>query len=94
MAAPRWCSCVVALVVPLVANWLRAYIIVMLGHLSGNKIATGVDHLIYGWVFFGIVIMVMFMIGARWSRARRGAGAARPAAGAAAARRAASGWRA
>jgi hypothetical protein len=26
-----------------------------------------VDHLIYGWVFFGIVIMIMFMIGARWS---------------------------
>jgi len=57
----------VALAVPLVANWLRAYIIVMLGHLSGNKIATGVDHIIYGWVFFGIVIMVMFMIGSRWS---------------------------
>ena len=57
----------VALAVPLVANWLRAYIIVMLGHLSGNKIATGVDHIIYGWVFFGIVIMIMFLIGARWS---------------------------
>jgi len=57
----------VALAVPLVANWLRAYIIVMLGHLSGNKIATGVDHIIYGWVFFGIVIMIMFMIGSRWS---------------------------
>jgi EpsI family protein len=41
--------------------------IVMLGHLSGNKLATGVDHLIYGWVFFGIVIMLMFMIGARWA---------------------------
>ena len=57
----------VALAVPLVANWLRAYIIVMLGHLSGNKIATGVDHIVYGWVFFGIVIMIMFLIGARWS---------------------------
>ncbi len=56
-----------SLVVPIVANWLRAYIIVMLGHLSGNKIAAGVDHLIYGWLFFGIVIMVMFMIGARWA---------------------------
>jgi exosortase A len=57
----------VALAVPLVANWARAYIIVMLGHLSGNKIAAGVDHIIYGWVFFGFVIMIMFMIGARWS---------------------------
>ena len=56
----------VAIAVPLVANWLRAYMIVMLGHLSGNKLATGVDHLIYGWVFFGIVIMAMFWIGSRW----------------------------
>ncbi len=57
----------VAIVVPVIANWLRAYIIVMLGHLSGNKLAAGVDHLIYGWLFFGIVIMIMFFIGARWA---------------------------
>jgi len=52
--------------VPIVANWLRAYIIVMLGHLSGNRLAAGVDHLVYGWLFFGVVIMLMFWIGARW----------------------------
>jgi hypothetical protein len=40
--------------------------IVMIGHLSDNTLAVGVDHLIYGWVFFGIVIMAMFWIGARW----------------------------
>jgi exosortase A len=57
---------VISLLVPIVANWVRAYIIVMLGHLSGNEIATGADHLIYGWVFFGVVIMIMFAIGMRW----------------------------
>ena len=57
----------VSLLVPIVANWARAYMIVMLGHLSGNTIAVGVDHLIYGWVFFGVVIMIMFVIGARWA---------------------------
>jgi exosortase A len=57
----------VSLLVPILANWLRAYIIVMLGHLSGNKLAAGVDHLIYGWVFFGVVIVIMFAIGARWA---------------------------
>lgn len=57
----------VSLAVPIVANWLRAYMIVMLGHLSGNKLAAGVDHIIYGWVFFGIVIGVMFMVGARFA---------------------------
>jgi len=63
----RWAFVGVAIVTPLVANWLRAYLIVMLGHLSGNKLATGVDHIIYGWVFFGIVILAMFMVGMRWS---------------------------
>ena len=57
----------VSFIVPVVANWLRAYMIVMIGHLSGNKLAVGVDHLLYGWVFFGIVIMTMFAIGAKWS---------------------------
>lgn len=55
-----------SILVPLVANWLRAYMIVMIGHLSGNELAVGVDHLIYGWVFFGVVIMIMFAIGMRW----------------------------
>jgi exosortase A len=63
----RWIFVGVAIVLPLVANWLRAYMIVMLGHLSSNKIATGADHLIYGWVFFGIIMLGLFMIGARWA---------------------------
>ena len=78
----------VSIVVPIVANWVRAYMIVMLGHLSNNRIATGVDHLVYGWVFFGIVIMIMFMIGARWAepdRPRQPAPAAAAASGGASA---------
>ena len=62
---------IAAIIVPLVANWLRAYGIVMLGHVSGNKLATGVDHLVYGWVFFGIVMTVLFMVGMRWQEAER-----------------------
>ena len=58
---------VASLIIPVIANWLRAYLIVMLGHLSGNKLAAGIDHLIYGWVFFGIVIAIMFVVGARWA---------------------------
>lgn len=53
--------------VPIVANWVRAYLIVMLGHLSNNKIAVGVDHLIYGWLFFGVVLLLLFWIGSFWS---------------------------
>ena len=53
-----------SLVVPVIANTIRAYIIVMLGHWSDMKIATGVDHLIYGWVFFGLVMFLLFWVGA------------------------------
>ena len=55
-----------AVVVPIVANWLRAFMIVMIGHLSGMALATGVDHLIYGWLFFGLVMFIMFWIGSFW----------------------------
>ena len=58
---------IVSILVPVFANWLRAYMIVMLGHLSSNKLAAGVDHLVYGWLFFGVVIMLMFIVGARWA---------------------------
>jgi EpsI family protein len=58
----------VALVLPVVANWFRAYMIVMMAHLSGNRLAVGVDHILYGWVFFGIIIFLMFMVGSRWSQ--------------------------
>ena len=63
----RWIFAGISILVPVVANWLRAYMIVMIGHLSDNKLATGVDHIVYGWVFFGIVIMLMFIVGARWA---------------------------
>ncbi|MCV2420649.1 exosortase A [Paucibacter sp. DJ2R-2] len=56
-----------AILLPVVANWVRAYLTVLLGHVSGNKLATGADHLLYGWVFFGIIMLAMFMVGARWA---------------------------
>lgn len=79
----------VSLLVPVVANWLRALIIVLLGHYSSNRIATGADHLVYGWVFFGIIMAIMFWIGARWADAvadKQVAAPAPPLAGPAASR--------
>ncbi|MDD5330401.1 MAG: exosortase A [Sulfuricella sp.] len=55
-----------SMVVPIVANGLRAYMIVMIGHLSGMKLATGVDHVIYGWVFFSLVTLLLFWFGSFW----------------------------
>ena len=65
-AARRALFVLASLVVPIVANWLRAYMIVMIGHLSNNRLAVGVDHLIYGWLFFGIVMLLLFWVGSFW----------------------------
>lgn len=56
---------------PVLANWLRAYGIVMLAHLTDNRLAAGVDHLVYGWVFFGLVMLALFWVGGRWREDER-----------------------
>ena len=70
---------VASFVVPVIANGLRAYMIVMIGHLSSMKLATGVDHLIYGWVFFGLVMFVLFAVGSIWRDHETSADSASPA---------------
>lgn len=55
-----------AVIVPIFANSGRAYMIVMIAHLSDMKLALGVDHYIYGWVFFGFVMLLLFWIGSFW----------------------------
>lgn len=55
-----------SILVPILANGARAFMIVMIGHSSGMELATGVDHIIYGWLFFGLIMFVMFWIGSYW----------------------------
>src|SRR6185295_5239153 len=52
-----------SVIVPIIANGMRAYMIVMIAHLSDMRLALGIDHLIYGWLFFGIVMLLLFWIG-------------------------------
>lgn len=55
-----------ALAVPILANGLRAYGIIMLAHLTDNRIAVGIDHLVYSWIFFAAVVLPLFWLGLRW----------------------------
>lgn len=57
---------ILSIIVPIVANGLRAYMIVMIAHLSDMRLALGVDHFIYGWVFFGVVMLLLFWLGSFW----------------------------
>jgi EpsI family protein len=45
----------------------------LVGHFSNMKWGVGDDHVVYGWVFFGITMFVLFWMGAKW----RDAGIAR-----------------
>jgi len=50
-------------VVPVVANGFRALGIVTLGHVLGSAQAAAADHVIYGWVFFSVVILLLILAG-------------------------------
>lgn len=51
------------LLVPLLANGLRAFGIVYLGYLTDNSVAVGADHLVYGWGFFTAVMLLLLFLG-------------------------------
>lgn len=55
-----------SIAVPIVANGLRAYGIILLAYLTDNRLAVGVDHIIYGWIFFTAIQLLLFSVGLRW----------------------------
>jgi exosortase A len=55
-----------SLVVPILANGIRVFGIILVGHLTNNRVAVGVDHLVYGWLFSTLVAALLFSIGWRW----------------------------
>ncbi len=50
-------------VTPIVANGLRVYFTVLIGETWGMEYATGVDHMIFGWQFFGVVLLLLLLAG-------------------------------
>jgi len=55
-----------SVVVPILANAVRVFGIILLAYLSGNRIAVGVDHILYGWLFFTIVMGLLLLVGGWW----------------------------
>jgi exosortase A len=56
----------VALVVPVLANGLRAWGTIYAAERTSVEAATGFDHIVYGWVFFAFVMLMVLAIGWRW----------------------------
>ncbi|MEP9402334.1 exosortase A [Sphingomonas sp. VNH70] len=56
----------VAIVVPVLANGVRAAGTIYAAHLTSVEAATGFDHIVYGWVFFALTMAAVLAIGWRW----------------------------
>ncbi|MEO3471539.1 exosortase A [Roseomonas sp. CAU 1739] len=54
---------VLSVVVPILANGLRGFGLVMIGHYSGTAAAVEADHVLYGWLFFSIVLLLLILAG-------------------------------
>jgi len=64
----RW-SCRLAfmaacVIVPIFANGVRAWATIYVAQFIGAERATGFDHIVYGWIFFAIVLAAL--LGAAW----------------------------
>ena len=55
-----------AMVVPVLANGVRAFATMYAAHLTSVEAATGFDHIVYGWLFFAAVMAGVLAIGWRW----------------------------
>ena len=57
---------VVSVVVPVIANGVRAFGTIWAADLTSVEAATGFDHIVFGWVFFALVMAGVLAIGWRW----------------------------
>lgn len=69
----------VCVIVPILANGLRAFGTIYIAEHSSVDFAASFDHVFYGWIFFGLVIALVMAIGWRFFDNRADAPAFDPA---------------
>ncbi len=52
-----------AILVPILANGVRAWGTIYIAHLTSVDFAVGFDHILYGWIFFAVVIALIMAAG-------------------------------
>jgi EpsI family protein len=57
---------VVAVVLPVLANGVRAWGTIYIAQSQGVEFAAGFDHIFYGWVFFGVVMAALLAMSWRF----------------------------
>jgi exosortase A len=56
----------VSLIVPVLANGVRAFGTIYAAELTSLEAATGFDHIVYGWIFFALAMAGVMAAGWRW----------------------------
>lgn len=55
-----------SIVIPILANGVRAFGTIYIADLYGLDFAAGFDHVFYGWIFFAVVLILVMAIGWRF----------------------------
>lgn len=63
---------VLCVVVPVIANGFRVLGLIAAAQWIGNPAVALADHILYGWIFFSIVLVILILIGQRFSDRREG----------------------
>lgn len=64
----RWFAFIaLSVIVPIIANGIRAFGIIALAEWTGSVAAIEADHIIYGWGFFTAVTLLLIVIGMRFA---------------------------
>ena len=67
----RWYKAIafiaLTLVLSIIANGIRAFLLVVIGEKSNMAYGFGADHYYYGWLVFFLVIMLAFWLGAKFA---------------------------
>jgi exosortase A len=53
-------------VVPIIANGIRAWATIYIAQFVGAEAAGGFDHIVYGWIFFALVVALILGVAWRW----------------------------
>ena len=55
-----------SIIVPIIANGVRAWGTIYIAQSQGVEFAAGFDHIFYGWIFFAIVVTLILVAAWRW----------------------------
>jgi exosortase A len=55
-----------SVILPIVANGIRVWGTIHAAHLTTPDVARGIDHVVYGWVFFAVVMALLLAVGWRY----------------------------